>query len=219
MSADASQGFYGRWAELYDVLSHSTPGITHLRQQAVDELGLSPGDTVVDLGCGSGANAPYLRQAVGPSGRVVGVDFTRPILERARARHDYDCVTFVQGDVTSLPIDGPVDAIFASFLSGMLPEPTPVVDAWAERIRPGGTLGLLDASLSDTRTAWPANQLVKGVVFASSPEKTLDWDTAPWTTVTRRVKLAHAAIRRHADETTEDSWAMGTIRVTTGEIQ
>jgi len=219
MSVAASQGFYGRWAALYDVLSHSTPGITHLRQQAIDGLGLSTGDTVVDLGCGSGANVPALRQAVGSSGQVIGVDFTGPILQRARARHDHEGVSFVRGDVTNLPIEGSVDAVFASFLSGMLPEPTLAVDAWAAAIRSGGALGLLDASLSDARTAWPANQLVKGVVFASSPRKGLDWDVAPWTTVTRRVKLAHAAIRRHASETTEDSWAMGTIRVTTGEIE
>lgn len=219
MPADSSQGFYGRWAEVYDVLSHATPGIDRVRADAIDALDLDVGDTVVDLGCGTGANVPHLRRAVGRSGRVVGVDFTRPVLSRARERHDHDEVAFLHGDVTDLPVDEPVDGVFASFLAGMLDDPMPTVDAWADHVRPGGSLGLLDASLSDARTAWPANQVVKGVVFASSPEKSLDWDTAPWTTVTRRVKLAHAAIRRHAADTAEETWAMGTVRATVGEME
>lgn len=218
MAADPSQGAYGRWAGVYDVVSHHTPGLPHLRERAVESLDLEAGDTVVDLGCGAGPNVPFLRDAVGASGEVVCVDFTGPIIERARENHDHPNVTFLQGDVTELPLDGPVDAILASFLCGMLPDPTTTVDGWADHVRSGGTLALLDASLSDARLAWPVNQAVKGMVFASSPEKSLDWETAPWTTVTRRVKLAHAEIRANASETTEQSWLLGTVRCTTGRI-
>lgn len=52
---------------------------------AVDALELSPGDTVVEVGCGTGANLPLLAARVGPTGRVVGVDITDAMLERARA--------------------------------------------------------------------------------------------------------------------------------------
>lgn len=218
MAVESSQDFYGRWTGLYDVLSHSTPGIRFLRRTAVQSLGLEHGDTVVDLGCGAGPNIPHLRRAVGPAGSVIGVDFTRRILERARRNHDYENVDFVHGDVTDLPIDDSVDAIFASFLAGMLPEPTATVDAWADHLRPGGTLGLLDASLSDKRHAWPLNQAVKAMVYASAPEKSHDWDIAPWTTVTQRVDLAHAEIRANARETREETRLLGTLRVTAGEI-
>lgn len=218
MAADPSQGAYGRWAGVYDVVSHHTPGLPRLRARAIQALDLEPGDTVIDLGCGAGPNIPLLRNAVGASGEVVGVDFTGPILERAREKHDFPNVRFIQADVTELPLDGAVDAIFASFLCGMLPDPTTTVDGWSTHVRTGGTLGLLDASLSDARIAWPANQVIKGMVFASSPEKSLDWETAPWHTVTRRVKLAHAEIRANASETTEQSWLLGTVRCTTGRI-
>lgn len=218
MATDQSQRLYGRWASVYDVVSHATPGIARLRANAIDVVGLEPGDTVVDLGCGSGPNIPNLRRAVGPAGHVVGVDFTAPILERARERHSHDNVSFVQGDVTDLPIEGPVDAVFASFLMGMLPDPATAVDSWAELLRPGGRLALLDASLSDARLAWPLNQAVKAMVLASSPEKSLDWETAPWTSVTRRVDLAHAEIRAHATETMEVTWLLGTVRLTAGTL-
>lgn len=218
MVADASQQFYGRWAGLYDVLSHDTPGLGRLRAKAVDALDLAPGDTVLDLGCGTGANVPYLERAVGPSGRVLGIDFTRPVLDRARARHGDEHVSFVHADVDALPLDEPVDAIFATFLAGMLPDPTGTLAAWTDHLAPGGTIGLLDASLSDVRLAWPLNQGVKALVFASAPEKSLDRDRAPWTTVTRRVDLAHAAIDAPATDVTDQTWLLGTVRVTAGTI-
>ena len=218
MAVESSQEFYGRWTHLYDVVSHSTPGMQSLRRAAVDALDLDPGDTVVDLGCGTGPNIPHLCRAVGPAGTVVGIDFTRRILERARANHDYENVEFVHGDVTDLPLDDSVDAIYASFLAGMLPEPAKTVDAWADHLRPGGTLGMLDATLSDKRLAWPLNQGVKAMVYASMPEKSHDWDTAPWTIVTRRVDLSHAEIRANARNVREETWLLGTVRVTAGEI-
>lgn len=219
MVAAQSQQFYGRWARLYDGLSHSTPGIRSLRRAAVAALDLHLGDTVVDMGCGTGPNVPHLRRAVGPGGTVIGVDFTGPVLERARANHDYENVEFVQGDVTTLPVDADVDAIFASFLSGMLPDPAETVDTWTAHLGPGGTLGLLDAALSDNRVAWPLNQAVKAMVYASMPEKSRDWDTAPWTTVTRRVDLAHAEVDANTTSTTEQTWLLGTVRVTAGSIE
>lgn len=218
MSAAPSQRFYGRWAHLYDALSHSTPGIRSLRRAAVATLDLEPGDTVVDMGCGTGPNVPHLRRAVGPAGRVIGVDFTGPVLDRARENHDAENVEFVQGDVTALPVDADIDAIFASFLSGMLPDPVGAVDTWTEHLGRGGTLGLLDATLSDKRHAWPLNQAVKAMVYASAPEKAGDWDTAPWTTVTQRVDVAHAEIRANTTDPTEQTWLLGTVRVTAGTI-
>lgn len=218
MSAAPSQRFYGRWAHLYDGLSHSTPGLHSLRREAVASLDLDLGDTVVDMGCGTGPNVPHLRRAVGPAGTVIGVDFTRLLLERARRNHDYQNVHFVQADVTDLPLDDEVDAIFASFLAGMLPNPADTVDTWSEHLAPGGTLGMLDASLSDTRIAWPLNQAVKAMVYASAPEKSREWETAPWKTVTRRVDLAHAEIHAHTTHPTERTWLLGTVRVTAGSI-
>ena len=91
----ATQSFYGRWARVYDWVA-TAPGVESWRSRAVASLALDPGDTVVEMGCGTGANAPYLREAVGPEGRVVGIDLTRGMLRRAGERvdrgHDADGV-------------------------------------------------------------------------------------------------------------------------------
>jgi len=83
----ATQSFYGRWARVYDWVA-TAPGVESWRTRAVGALDLDPGDTVVEMGCGTGANVPHLREAVGPEGRVVGVDLTRGMLRRARERVD-----------------------------------------------------------------------------------------------------------------------------------
>ncbi len=63
------------------------------RRQTIDALRLSLGDTVVDLACGSGLNFPLLYRAVGPTGRIVGVDLTDSMLQRAQARVEKESVT------------------------------------------------------------------------------------------------------------------------------
>ncbi|MFC6769815.1 class I SAM-dependent methyltransferase, partial [Natrinema soli] len=103
--SESAQEFYGRWARLYDLIARRTPGIARLRERAAVACRLEPGDTVVEMGCGTGANLPFLRERVGPEGTVIGIDFTRPVLERARAATAaYDNVHVLQGDATRPPV-------------------------------------------------------------------------------------------------------------------
>ncbi len=70
-NSESAQEFYGRWARLYDLIARRTPGIPRLRGRAAAACGLESGDTVVEMGCGTGANLPYLRERVGPEGTVI----------------------------------------------------------------------------------------------------------------------------------------------------
>jgi demethylmenaquinone methyltransferase/2-methoxy-6-polyprenyl-1,4-benzoquinol methylase len=58
----------------------------HFQKLAVDRQRLSPGDTVVEIGCGAGLNFAPLREKVGATGRIIGVDLTDAILRVARER-------------------------------------------------------------------------------------------------------------------------------------
>ena len=79
-------------SRLYDLLiarhyDHDLETITaDTRQRCVEQLGLKDGDTVIDLGCGSGLNQPYLDQALGLSGSIIGVDASIRMLRLAEER-------------------------------------------------------------------------------------------------------------------------------------
>jgi ubiquinone/menaquinone biosynthesis C-methylase UbiE len=112
----------------------------------VSRLALSPGDAVLDLCCGAGGSALPAARAVGPDGRVLGVDLAVPLLELAQAKAARERLTnveFRQGDATrtGLP-SGSFDVVvcvfgvfFASDMPGF------VTEMW-RMVRPGGTLAI-----------------------------------------------------------------------------
>ena len=132
------RALYDRWARVYDwnpVLALVRPA----RRRAVEAMGLSAGDTVLDMGTGTGANLPFLRRAVGSTGHVVGVDLSPRMLDRARARVDdagWRNVTLLEADMRDPPVSAPVDAVFSGFVVVMYADPGRLIDAWADRLEP-----------------------------------------------------------------------------------
>ena len=110
---------------------------------AVTELGLREGDRVLDAGCGTGRALPPLRNAVGPSGAVLGVDLTPAMLAAAvRAGRDRDAQLLL-ADVAGLPLRSEsLDAVFAAGLVAHLPNPSENLRELARVAKPGGTLAL-----------------------------------------------------------------------------
>ncbi|MFE6064185.1 class I SAM-dependent methyltransferase [Streptomyces sp. NPDC056431] len=113
---------------------------------AVEELGLRPGDAVLDAGCGTGRALTPLRAAVGPSGTVLGADLTPEMLERAAAAGrggTAGTATLLLTDVGRLPVrDGALDAVFGAGLVSHLAEPVAGLRELARAVRPGGRLAL-----------------------------------------------------------------------------
>ena len=220
----ATQSFYTRWALVYDAVARHTPGIGGLREAAVDALGLAPGDTVVEMGCGTGANLPYLRERVGPGGRVVGVDFTPGVVRVARDRvaaEEWENVGVVRGDATRPPVDpAEADAVFASFVSGMLADPAGAVRDWASLAGPGGRIGLLDLAQSTRAWGAPLNLLFRGLVVASAPPGSrFGGGESPVRSLDRRVAAAHRELRSSCADLTRDTRALGFARVSAGTVQ
>lgn len=106
---DDLQAFYGRWAGLYDRIAR-VPGVGAWREAAARALELAPGDTVVEMGCGTGANFPYLRERVGPRGTVIGVDLTAEMLAVAAKRiaaNGWENAHLVRADAACPPVRPP----------------------------------------------------------------------------------------------------------------
>jgi demethylmenaquinone methyltransferase/2-methoxy-6-polyprenyl-1,4-benzoquinol methylase len=94
-----------------------------LRRRTVAKLALQPGQTVLDVACGTGLSLALLREGVGEAGRIVGVELSPDMLALARercAREGWRNVTLVESAMETADIPGPVDAILLNFTHDVL---------------------------------------------------------------------------------------------------
>ena len=88
------------------------------RMRAVQALGLRPGDSVVDIACGTGLNFSLIEQVIGPEGRIVGVDLTDAMLAQAQHRietNGWSNISLVQADAAEFDFPTEVDAILSTY--------------------------------------------------------------------------------------------------------
>jgi arsenite methyltransferase len=109
---------------------------------------IAPGAVVLDLGCGAGTDLLIAAQMTGATGRVVGVDMTTAMLERARASADemgIDNVELHESLIESLPLDdASVDVVISNGVIDLVPDKDAVLDEIDRVLRPGGRLQLAD---------------------------------------------------------------------------
>ena len=122
----------------------SFAGVGHM----LDLAAIEPGETILDLGSGSGTDALIAAHLTGPTGRVIGVDMTDAQLDKARALRDglgLEHVEFVEGLIEDPPIEpGSVDVVISNGVVNLAPDKAAVFDAVARALRPGGRLALAD---------------------------------------------------------------------------
>ncbi len=118
-----------------------------IRARAVEKLELHRGQTVLEVGCGTGRNFQYLHAATGPTGQIFGVDLSEQMLHRARMlceRHKWANVSLTRGDVLDYRVPAAVDAVLFSLSYSVMRDREPILrHAWSQ-LRPGGRLVIAD---------------------------------------------------------------------------
>ena len=147
---------YRRKAKHYNVVSrlYPVPGYPQQaqRRRAIRALRLHPGDTVVDLACGTGQNFPLIERAIGPDGRIVGVDLTDAMLAQAERRIEWSGwsnISLVQADAADYAFPAGIDAILSTYALSHLPECGDVIAHGAEALARDGRCVVLDLKAPD----------------------------------------------------------------------
>lgn len=120
------------------------------RRQAVEALNLHRGDTVVEIGCGTGINFPLLHRAVGPDGKIVGVDLTDAMLAEAEQRvrkNGWSNVKLVHSDAAAFSFPERVDGVISMFALTLVPEYERVIGNGCRALVPGKRWVILDFKL------------------------------------------------------------------------
>jgi ubiquinone/menaquinone biosynthesis C-methylase UbiE len=154
---------YRQKAKHYDITSrfYPVPGYPQRAQRlrAAQALGLRPGDSVVEIACGTGLNFSLIEQAIGPDGRIVGVDLTDAMLAQAQHRietNGWSNVSLVQADAAEFDFPTEVDGILSTYALTHLPECGDVIAHGAAALSPSGRWVVLDLKVPDNAPRWPA---------------------------------------------------------------
>jgi ubiquinone/menaquinone biosynthesis C-methylase UbiE len=177
---------YRKKAKHYDFTSrlYPAPGYPQRAQRlrAVQALGLHAGDSVIDIACGTGLNFPLIEEAIGPSGRILGVDLTDAMLAQAHDRimtNGWSNISLVQSDAAEFDFPAEVDAILSTYALSQVPECAAVIAHGAAALSGGGRWVVLDLKVPDNTPGW-ISQLGTGIVrpFASIDEWVMrrPWD-------------------------------------------
>jgi phosphatidylethanolamine/phosphatidyl-N-methylethanolamine N-methyltransferase len=142
VETDFVAGVYEKLANVYDLTFGPTlhPG----RVQALQRMHIGPGDRILEVGVGTGINAPLYPKDV----QVVGIDLSAPMLEKAReriARKGVKNMRVLEMDATDLKFpDNAFDIVYAPYVISVVPDPVAVAHEMVRVCKPGGRIIILN---------------------------------------------------------------------------
>lgn len=199
---DAALAMY-RWrSPIYD---WQLAPYEYIRQRAVQKLQLQPGQTVLDIGCGTGMSLPLLADGVGPSGCVVGLDQCPQMIERGQERvqrHGWSNVQLLCTPIEDAQLP-PADAVLLHFTHDILQSPQ-ALDHVLAALKPGARLACTGLKWTSPMLPW-LNALVSYNALQSITS--LQGLDCPW-----------APLLEHGLTLDIETTIMGTIFVASAQI-
>ena len=202
----------------YDALSGERCVYRAGRVAGVELMGLRPGDTVLDVGCGTGLSFELLVDAVGPTGRIIGVDSSAQMVELASGRvtrNGWSNVRVVHADATTLTAedlegDGEsvrIDAVFSAYALSVMADPDAALTKAAALLASGGRLGGGRMGVVDMQRPTGAARVFTPLARMATAFGGSDIDAHPWEWLEQRGHNLQRTSRRG-----------GHIRVVTGTL-
>jgi len=176
-------GNYDVSANLYYLLGFRE---AHYRKLAVQALDPSRGDTVVEIGCGTGLNFGYLQDRIGEKGRIVGIDLSEQMLEKAAdraSRNGWKNLTLVNQDAARYDFPEGMSRAISTFALTLVPEYDAVIRRTSVALGRDGRMVVLDLRKPERWPEW----LLKAAVALTRPfGVTLDLaERKPWRAMDR----------------------------------
>ncbi|MGD8749434.1 MAG: methyltransferase domain-containing protein [Balneolaceae bacterium] len=158
---------YSNWASKYDL----SVGLFCLlgfrvkayREKAVSNLALQRGQTVVDLGCGTGLNFELLQKEVGPEGRIIGVDLSDAMLDQARQRVEkkgWSNVELIKQDIYDYEFPDNTDGILSTLALTMSPNYDEIIQQAADKLGPGKRMSIFELKRPEKWPEWLVNAMI-----------------------------------------------------------
>jgi demethylmenaquinone methyltransferase/2-methoxy-6-polyprenyl-1,4-benzoquinol methylase len=131
--------------------------ISDWRKIAISKLRLEPGNTVVDIGCGTGLNFPYLQQDVGMDGKIIGVDISSEMLVEAGnmvVDQDWKNVELVCSDAQHYVFPQDIDAVLSTYAMILIPNGGQVIRNASEALSADARMAIFDMAWPESFPLW-----------------------------------------------------------------
>ena len=199
---------YRLWARPYQwfVPFYLLGNERRLRRKVVSALHLQPGQSVLDVGCGTGRNFPYIMERIGPDGHLIGLDYTPAMLHEAQRLvrcRGWNNVALIRGDAAELSLQHEVDAALSTLAMSVIPDYRQALQRMVASVRPGGRVTIADARRSERSYARPFNFVADLLGWGAAA----DVARRPWET-----------LRGLVDETSYEDFFLGFFYVAAGRV-